>query len=209
MLVINKDGTGRPHVLYEALGQWHGGQTEGDPSWFLLMNKGGGLAWKGKSQGKKVDQDAGIDLDKFLKAISKDSGWKGNGIVEIVKLQDKRRLGIATLGALKQHPRIAAFRQFIEGWCLSYFAPDAARGLPLAGPQPHLSVHGDNLGNVVQFMEREHGDRFARILRRIAERIPASTGSTRCAAPTTACCCASPTRGSTIPSTPSKCPTAR
>ena len=35
---------------------------------------------------------------------------------------------------------------------MSYFTPDAARGLPLAGPQKHLNVHGDNLGNVVQFM---------------------------------------------------------
>ena len=76
------------------------------------------------------------------------------------------------LGALKQHPRIAAFRQFIEGWYLSYFTPDAARGLPMAGPQRHLNIHGDNLGNVVQFMEREHRDRFERILGRIARRVP-------------------------------------
>ena len=91
---------------------------------------------------------------------------------ELVQLLDKRRLGIATLGALKQHPRIASFRQFIEGWYLSYFTPDAARGLPMAGPQRHLNVHGDNLGNVVQFMEREHRGRFERILHRIATRIP-------------------------------------
>ena len=73
---------------------------------------------------------------------------------------------------LKQHPRIAAFRQFLEGWYLSYFTPDAARSLPLAGPQRRLNAHGDNLGNVVQFMEREHPDRFERILARIAERVP-------------------------------------
>ena len=91
---------------------------------------------------------------------------------ETIELQDKRRLGIATLGALKQHPRISAFREFIEGWHLSYFTPDAARGLPLAGPQRHLNDHGDNLGNVVQFMEREHAGRFRRILERIAGKIP-------------------------------------
>ena len=72
-----------------------------------------------------------------------------------MEFDDNRRLGIATLGALKRHPRISSFRQFVEGWYLSYFAPDAARSLPLAGPQRHLSVHGDNLGNVVQFMERQ------------------------------------------------------
>ncbi|MDE0206679.1 MAG: AAA family ATPase, partial [Candidatus Tectomicrobia bacterium] len=80
--------------------------------------------------------------------------------------------GIATLGALKQHPRISAFRRFIEGWYLSYFTPDSARSLPLAGPQKHLSIHGDNLGNVVQFMEREHPRRFKTILDNIAARIP-------------------------------------
>jgi len=75
---------------------------------------------------------------------------------EVVELEDKRRLGIATLGSLRQHPKVSAFRRFIEGWDLSYFTPDAARSLPLAGPQKHLNIHGDNLMNVVQFMEREH-----------------------------------------------------
>ena len=87
-------------------------------------------------------------------------------------MEDRRKLGIATLGALKQHPRISAFRRFIEGWYLSYFTPDAARSLPLAGPQNRLNIHGDNLGNVVQFMEREHPDRFQAILKNIAGKIP-------------------------------------
>jgi predicted ATPase len=91
---------------------------------------------------------------------------------DVVELDDMRKLGIATLGSLKQHPRISAFRKFIEGWYLSYFTPDAARSLPLAGPQKHLNIHGDNLGNVVQFMEREHPKRFQAILNRIAEKIP-------------------------------------
>ncbi len=81
-------------------------------------------------------------------------------------------MGIATLGSLTQHPRISAFRQFVESWYLSYFTPDAARSLPLAGPQRHLNLHGDNLGNVVQFMEREHPKRFKKILDRIADKIP-------------------------------------
>jgi predicted ATPase len=73
---------------------------------------------------------------------------------------------------LKSHPRIAKFRRFLENWYLSYFTPDAARSLPMAGPQKHLNVHGDNLGNVVQFMEREHKERFQAILNRIATKIP-------------------------------------
>ena len=91
---------------------------------------------------------------------------------EVVELENKRKPGIATLGELKQHPRISSFRRFVEGWYLSYFTPAAARNLPLAGPQKHLNVHGDNLGNVVQFMEREQPERFQDVLTRIAGRIP-------------------------------------
>lgn len=87
-------------------------------------------------------------------------------------MTDNRQLGIATLGTLKEHPRIKRFRDFLKGWYLSYFHPDAARSLPMSGPQRHLNVHGDNIGNVVQFMEREHPARFRNILSRIAARIP-------------------------------------
>ncbi len=89
-----------------------------------------------------------------------------------VELTDSRKLGIATLGSLKEHPRIAKFRRFLESWYLSYFFPDAARSLPMAGPQKHLNIHGDNLGNVVQFMERDHKKKFQTILNRIDEKIP-------------------------------------
>jgi predicted ATPase len=89
-----------------------------------------------------------------------------------VELEDTRKLGIATLGALKQHPRISRFRRFIEGWYLSYFTPDDARNLPLTGPQKHLNIHGDNLANVIQFMERENPQKFKSILEKISSKIP-------------------------------------
>ena len=173
ILSIDKDELGRPYVLHELLGEQCRKQAHGLPSsLFLVLAEGKGVAWKGDSQGQQVDGGAGFDLLGFLEQYFKESNGEEYADTEFVDLQDKRRLGIATLGALKQHPRIAAFRQFIEGWYLSYFSPDAARSLPMAGPQPHLSVHGDNLGNVVQFMEREYGNRFNGILRRIAERVP-------------------------------------
>ncbi len=107
-----------------------------------------------------------------MNSLKSGKGEEESKETEVVELDDMRKLGIATLGALKQQPRISAFRKFIEGWYLSYFTPDAARSLPLAAPQKHLNIHGDNLGNVVQFMEREHPKRFQAILNRIAERIP-------------------------------------
>ena len=171
VLEIGKDDSGRPGVLFEGLGQKPKGQADGEFLWFLALAEGTGIAWKGKSQGRQIEGKDGIDHARLLELLN-ESNAEEDANAEYVELRDKRRLGIATLGALKQHPRIAAFRQFIEGWYLSYFTPDAARGLPLAGPQKHLNVHGDNLGNVVQFMEREHRKKFARVLRRIAKRIP-------------------------------------
>lgn len=92
--------------------------------------------------------------------------------VEIIKLTDNRKLTIATLGELKKYPEISEFRQFLESWYLSYFTPDAARSLPLDGVHQHLNSRGDNLANVVKYMEREYGDKFQEILDSIAEKIP-------------------------------------
>ena len=172
-LAIDTDRTGRPHVKLERLRQRRKGQNYGWPFSFLLLNEGKGVVWKGQEHGQQIDEGkAGFDLIKLMAEIEATSQTEESRETEVIELQDKRKLGIATLGALKQHPRISAFRQFIEGWYLSYFTPDAARSLPLAGPQRHLNIHGDNLGNVVQFMEREHPKRFKSILNRIAEKIP-------------------------------------
>ena len=172
-LAIVADRTGRPYVKLERLRQRRKGQNYGWPFSFLLLNEGKGVVWKGEEYGQQIDEGkAGFDLIKLMAEIEATSQTEESRETEVIELQDKRKLGIATLGALKQHPRISAFRQFIEGWYLSYFTPDAARSLPLAGPQRHLNIHGDNLGNVVQFMEREHPKRFKSILNRIAEKIP-------------------------------------
>ncbi len=172
-LAIDADETGRPYVKRERLRQRRKGQKHGRPFSFLLLDEGKGVVWKGEGQGQQIDEgEEDFDLFKWLEEIEEISQVEESRETEIIELQDKRKLAIATLGALKQHPRISAFRQFIEGWYLSYFTPDAARSLPLAGPQRHLNIHGDNLGNVVQFMEREHPQRFMTILHRIAEKIP-------------------------------------
>jgi predicted ATPase len=151
-LAVDVDNTGRPYVAYEVLLQRRHGQRHGRPFPFLRLLAGEGAAWAG--------EDAlGIEGEESNERTT-------------VALTDKRQLGIATLGTLRDHPRITRFRDFLKGWYLSYFEPNAARSLPVAGPQAHLNARGDNLGNVVQFMQREHKDRFEAILRRIAERIP-------------------------------------
>jgi predicted ATPase len=151
-LSIDIDSSGRPYVAAEVLRQRRKRQSYGRPFPFLRLDHGKGQVWAGE---EAVETDA----------------EEGKARID-VELTDLRQLGIATLGTLKEHPRIKRFRDFLKGWYLSYFYPDAARGLPSAGPQRHLNVHGDNIGNVVQFMEREYKDRFSNILNRIADKIP-------------------------------------
>jgi len=152
---IDVDSSGRPYVLKERLRQRRKGQKHGWPFSFLVLNSGKGVVWKGDQEGRQIDEGQGeFDLLGLMESIKSGEAKEESKETDVVELDDMRKLGIATLGSLKQHPRISAFRKFIEGWYLSYFTPDAARSLPLAGPQKHLNIHGDNLGNVVQFMER-------------------------------------------------------
>ncbi len=160
---IDADESGRPYVSKERMLEDRGDNL---PLSFLFLNEGRGLVWKGSEAVGQIDETVeGFEIFELFQNKKPEGS-------EFVELEDKRKLGIATLGALKQHPRISAFRRFIEGWYLSYFTPDAARSLPLAGPQNRLNIHGDNLGNVVQFMEREHPERFQAILKNIAGKIP-------------------------------------
>ena len=170
-LSIDLDETDRPYVFKERLRQRRKGEKSGWPFSFLVLKSGKGLVWKGE-QGGINEEENDFNLFDLIISIQSGEDKEESRETEVVELEDRRKLGIATLGSLKQHPRISAFRRFIEGWYLSYFTPDAARSLPLAGPQKHLNIHGDNLGNVVQFMEREQPRRFQSILNRIAEKIP-------------------------------------
>lgn len=150
-LIIDGDEHGRPFVAVERLRQRRKGKSTGWPYSFLDLKNGKGSVWAGDSLGKVEEED---------------------GEKEQIELDDSRYLGIATLGHLKEHPRISRFRRFIEGWYLSYFTPNSARDLPRVGPQKHLNRDGSNLGNVVQFMEKEHPKRFEKVLNEIAEKIP-------------------------------------
>ena len=181
-IAIEPDESGRPYVSRERLRQRRRNQTRGWPLSFLWLHDGKGVVWKGEEgyetskienlldEARKQDdiEEKRLRVEEFVELVSREEPNE----TEQIELDDRHRLGIATLGALKQHPRISAFRRFIEGWHLSYFTPAAARSLPLAGPQKHLNIQGDNLGNVVQFLEREHPQRFKAVLKEIAGRIP-------------------------------------
>jgi predicted ATPase len=145
--IDERDGV--PVVVEETLRQRRKGQKHGRPFPFLKLAEGRGQVWAGE----KTEEEEGVD--------SQD-----------IDLDDVGRLGITTLGQLRDHPRIVGLRSYMESWYLSYFVPDAARRLPPVGAQKHLNRTGDNLGNVVQYLERNHPDRFQAILERIANKIP-------------------------------------
>lgn len=158
-LSISLDENGHPFVSKERLRQRRKNQKRGWPYSFLILENGKGRVWKGESEG--INEQ----LPETSSLPEESNDW------ELVELDDPQRLGIATLGQLRQHPRISSFRKFLENWYLSYFVPDSARSLPLAGPQKHLNVHGDNLGNVVQFLERNFPSDFSIILSEISRKI--------------------------------------
>lgn len=175
ILSINLDQSKRPVVKDELL--FH---TENNDRslYFLHLSNGIGFTASDKTYPNGFDLNLihqrgmeGIlvgDLNKAEEGMADEMANQGVSF----ELNDKTKLGLATIGAINQHERISLFRQFIEDWYLSYFTPDAARSLPSSGTQQHLNSKGDNLANVVQFMEREHRDSFQSILDRISEKIP-------------------------------------
>lgn len=89
-----------------------------------------------------------------------------------VPLKSADLLAVNALGQFAEHPRVAALRDFITGWYLSYLSAESARGQPEAGPQERMTRTGDNLGNVIQYLAEQHGDRLKEIFRVLRDRVP-------------------------------------
>jgi predicted ATPase len=169
-LSINLDSHSRPFVVSERFKQSKHDLTSKNTHSFLILKTGKGIAWKESYQGLDETQEAEKFDELLIQAQNETCSCATE--IEIIELEDKRKLGLATLGALKQHPRISAFKNFMEDWHINYFTASAARSLFFEGPQKHLNMHGDNLGNIVQYMEREYPENFQQILFRIAQKIP-------------------------------------
>jgi len=131
-LAIDTHG-GRPVVARELLLQSRVGEVVGKLKTFLKLERGEGFAYAGESL----------------------EGERGR---RRLRLSDPTQLGIATLGTLSDHPRIVSLRNYIQGWFLSYFVPDAARQLPPSGAQPHLDREGRNVGNVLREVLRPRSE---------------------------------------------------
>lgn len=152
-LSIALDKSGRPYVLDERLRQRV--EKRGWPKSFLNLHEGIGYAFEGN---EGWQDDAG--------------NVTGQGRKVEVNLSDKRKLGIATYGAMAQYTRIVDFMNFLKSWYLCYFSPDSARKIQYAAPQQYLDRTGSNLNNVAQYMYREDRVAFNKILKDIQTKLP-------------------------------------
>lgn len=143
-LAIN-EGTRGPEVVEEWL-QWRRGRR-GQPFRFLEFRRGVGRAVSGELP----------DAEDQRKDAT---------------LRSPDLIAVNTLGQLAEHPRVAALREFITDWYVSYLSIDDTRSQPEAGPQERLSKGGDNLPNVIQYLKEQHPDRLEQIFSVLRERIP-------------------------------------
>jgi predicted ATPase len=105
------------------------------------------------------------------RAISGDQPDAQDRRVE-VPLKSSDLLAVNALGQFAEHPRVAALRDFITGWYVSYLSADSARGQPEAGPQERLTRTGDNLANVVQYLAEQHPAQLEKTLAVLRHRVP-------------------------------------
>ena len=136
---------GAPAVVHEWL-QWKRGSW-GRPFRFLEYGDGKGRATSGAAPGADA---------KRLE----------------IPLKSPDLLAVNALGQFQDHPRVAALRDFIMGWHVSYLAADGARGQPEAGPQERLTATGGNLANVIQHLGERHPARLEEIFEALRQRVP-------------------------------------
>ena len=89
-----------------------------------------------------------------------------------IPLKSADLLAVNALGQFEDHPRVAALREFITDWYVSYLSVEDTRGQPEAGPQERLSKSGDNLANVVQYLRERHPGVLERIFDVMRSRVP-------------------------------------
>lgn len=139
------EGVKGPEVMEEWL-QWRRGKR-GQPFRFLDFRRGVGRA---------VSGELPDDEDQRKETV----------------LRSSDLIAVNTLGQLAEHPRVAALREFITDWYVSYLSIESTRTPPEAGPEARLSTSGNNLPNVIQYLKERHPDRLERIFSVLRHCIP-------------------------------------
>ncbi len=146
-LKIDEEG-GRPIVVEEWLKRRRVSRSSpGAPFKILSYKRGEGWVLSG-TRPERTDKKVREDLD------------------------EPDLLAVSTLGRLASNPHVAILRRFITDWYVSYLAIDDTRGQPLAGAHERLSKTGDNLANVVQFLQERHPGRLEEIFANLRRRVP-------------------------------------
>lgn len=136
---------GKPIVAEEWLASRRG--QHGRPFRFLTYQRGQGSAISGE---EPDEQDRRVETP----------------------LRGPDLIAVNTFGQFAEHPRVAALREFITDWYVSYLTVDDTRGQPEAGPQERLSKTGDNLANVIQYLKEQHPDHLESIFAVLKQRVP-------------------------------------
>ncbi len=88
------------------------------------------------------------------------------------QLDDPTTIAASMFGQSTHHPRVSAFRRFITDWYLSDLSTDATRQATNDGPQKRLSPTGDNLPNVIQYLQERFPERLEKIISMLSNRVP-------------------------------------
>ncbi len=149
-LGLENGDKGKPCVKREILRYKRG--ASGSPFHFLDFRMGQGYAITNEEDFDKTDEDLNRE----------------NQILERIDV-----LAIKGLGQFQRFKAANAFRQLIEGWHVSDFHIDMARGSKdAAGYAEHLSITGDNLQVVANNIYENYPDRFKIILKKMKHRVP-------------------------------------
>lgn len=126
--------------------QWRRG-TRGKPFRFLDYREG---------KGRTVSGDLPDERDQRIE----------------IALKSADLIAVNALGQFAWRPRVAALREFITDWYVSYLSIEDTRGQPEGGPQERLSKTGDNLANVIQYLRESHPEQLERVFETLRRRVP-------------------------------------
>ena len=137
----------RAPVVAEEWLEWRRGRSHGRPFRFLSYQLGEGSAIEGD-----IPDEEAARTDQPLTSPA--------------------LLAVSALGQLQSHPRVAALRSFIAGWYLSYLTAPGLRRARDAGPERRLSATGENLANVLQYLQGTNPDHLSQLFGKLASRVP-------------------------------------
>ena len=88
------------------------------------------------------------------------------------QLDDPTTIAASMFGQSTHHPRVSAFRRIITDWYLSDLSTDATRQATNDGPQKRLFPTGDNLPNVIQYLQERYPERLEKIISALSNQVP-------------------------------------